>query len=136
MIDTINVLYHYLVNNTTITTEVGSNVYGPPGLPRNFSITKALVFWGDGGGLDVNIPRAVERVAFRCYGTTAKEARAVYNALVDALHRQRADVTIGSTTYRILYAEQSGGPFDMVEPEFGWPFVQVYYNIQFVWFSV
>lgn len=131
-IDTFNVLYTYLSTNANIVS-AGITVYGPPGLPPNYVLGKTIVFTGGGGFFHEKLPIVLDRVQFRCYGTTASVARGVNLALASALNRKaHTQVTIGGSRYVLQYAICTSGAYDMLEPSAEWPFVNVYYAIHFV----
>lgn len=125
MIDALAVLRTYLVAQSTLTAQVpAARVYGPPGLPAGDvpSMPRTcLLYIADGGLEDSRLPGTMPRVQFRCYGATTAGAHTVYRALVDVLHGKR-NAAIGSTNV-LLGADMTAGPYDMIEPSTGWPFV-------------
>jgi hypothetical protein len=132
-IDSAELLWTYLTGVPEITSAVGSNVYGPPGLKTNFVLTPAIMFVGSGGPGDPHLPKLQETWQFRCYGLTTPGARAVYLALYGALHRkshERFAVTGGMAV--LQYAQLMGGPVDDVEPQTGWPLCVSTFAVQFI----
>ena len=130
-IDTFNVLYTYLSTNTNITS-AGIIVYGPPGLPVNYALGKTIVFIGAGGFPHEKLPITLDRVQFRCYAPTSSAARGVNLELAAALNRKaHTQVIIGGARYVLQYSICTSNAYDMIEPNTEWPFVSVFYAIQF-----
>lgn len=124
-----------LVAETTnvVGDEVVSDIYGPPGLPTDWSIRKGLFFLGGGGPGDEQIPIARETFDFYCYGDDAKEARAVFIKLRRCLHRRaHTRITIDSEVYILQYSQLLSGPQDRTDPTEGWNVVYCSFMIQFV----
>ena len=114
-----------LLTQSGVTTQVSTRIYCAPGLAREQQALmprKCLVLLSmPGSEAHPQIPAGIEIVQARCYGATAVEARAVYNALFDAAQRLRKQRP--ATGQYIGNIVQSGGPFDLVEPEVEWPVV-------------
>jgi len=132
VIDSARLLYEWLKADSGVVAEVGTNIYGPPGLPNNFAITKAVMFLGDGGSWDEALPVADGIFQVRCYGETAAEARSVWRTVAAALHHTYGNITVGAETWGLGYAVLVSGPADMMEPEIGWPFVLGTFVLRFV----
>lgn len=131
MLDTAGVLYTVLAADAGLTSN-SFPVYGPPGLPANWPGGKAVAFWADGGLGHDTLPLQYERVQFRVYGSDSQTARLGYRLLADALNRRvHSRVVVGSSTYILQYAAMMSGPYDLIEPEMRWPFVQAWFNVQF-----
>ncbi len=131
LLDTAEVLYTLLAADAALQTN-GFSVYGPPGLPVNWTIGKAVVFWGEGGVGRERLPLTNERVQLRCYGADAESARLGYRLLADALNRKgHTRVTISGKTYVLQYASLTSGPYDLQEPETRWVYVAAFYEVQF-----
>ena len=134
-IDGLNLLYTYLTGITALTTETDSRIYGtgggiPPGISEPL---KMITIASDGGPGDPDIPMAMQRFTFSCYGPTLEDAHSVFTVLFDALHRLgRHEVTIsGSDVGLLQWAELEMGPADVPEPELGWPRVVCAYRVIF-----
>ncbi len=134
MIDVRVAIRAYLAAQAGVAAQVGTRVYGAPGIPRDDALLmprKAIAFYASGGpGGDRYVPEARVNVQFRCYGATSVEAWAVYAALFDALHR--AHHVRSATGQLILTAYETAAPMDMVEPATGWPFVLCAYEVHYV----
>lgn len=132
VIDTFKMLYSYLSTNTNITS-AGIAVYGPPGLPINYVLGKTIVFVGAGGWPHASLPITLDRIQFRCYGQTSSVAREVNIALASALNRKaHTQITIGGLRYVLQHSICTSNAYDMIEPSAEWPFVSVFYAIQFL----
>lgn len=128
-------LYTYLYGCTALMAAISNRLYGgtlqiPDGMTQ---AQTALLFACDGGQGDRDIPMALKRFQFYCYGAMNTEARTVFRELFDALHRQgRTDVTISTGVKHLLsYGELVAGPNDMPEPELGWPRVVCAFQVRF-----
>jgi hypothetical protein len=138
MIDTAEALYVLLTSDSTLAaffTDSGGklNIFGPPGLPDDFTVRKCLVFLGDGGPEDEYTPITREDFAFYTWAPTSDDARAGYQALA-AFFRFKRHVrfTVGGQTVIFQKASRRTGPQDRVDFQDGWPFVYFVYNIHFV----
>lgn len=117
------ILYKYLSTHTAITGN-SISVYGPPGLPVNYTLGKTILFIQAGGVFHEKLPISIDRWQIRCYGTTASQAHDVYTKLQMALNRKgHSNVTISSSTYVLQYAICTSGAIDFVEPSSEWPSV-------------
>lgn len=109
------VLYSFLSADSGLAAAVGTDIYGPPGLPPNLGAKKAISFLVRAGTPDRNLP--VREVSFqvKCFGATPVEARATHEAVREALHgvQMRA---IGSNTILSAWEEQEGQ--DLVDDDF------------------
>jgi len=134
-IDGVKLVYTYLVSVTALMAALDATtqkLYGPPrGRPSGISEPKDfIVFSGDGGMGNPYIPMADEVFVFDCYGATQTSARGVSAYLADALNRaDHKRVTVGSSTELMVWGELIGGPFDLPEPELGWPRVVCRYRV-------
>lgn len=82
--DTNSIIREYLVNQPTLTAEVGTRIYCPR-LPEN-TILPAISFFTRGGISTPYIPGIINpSVQFDCWGNDPIEARQVYRALYDNL---------------------------------------------------
>ena len=131
-------LFHTLLSNSPVAAEVtdglGVHIYGPPGLPENFVLRKAIMYIGDGGIGNPNISIAQDEFEVYCYGTTAQEARMTYRTLYAYLHRRRhtrITLTSGATAV-FQYAQKLSGPQDRIEPVEGWPYCFCSFYIHFI----
>jgi len=132
MIDPLKVLYVYLTGNSEITSN-SIAVYGPPGLPVDWSPSKTIVFSGSGGLSNLNLPVFNDYIEFRCYGASAMEAREVHTVLYSVLHREGLrDVDMGSYTARITHTQEAIRPYDLIEPVTEYFYVMVRYWVKMV----
>jgi len=136
MIDSAELFYTVLSSDSGVLAEVedddGVQVYGPPGLPPDFSIRKAVMFIGNGGDTNEYVPIGVEEFEVYCYGKDSQEARGVYRAVVAALDRRNhhtVAVTGGNALFQ--YAIKRSGPQDRVDPQEGWMFVYTSFEMHF-----
>lgn len=138
MIDTALALYVLLSGDSGLTTAVTDadnvvNIYGPPGLPIEFSLRKAIMYLGDGGPEDDYVPITREDFTFYCYGRESSEAREVFQALAGFFRFKRhVRFTVDGQTVIFQKATRVSGPIDQVEPIEGWPYVHCSYLLQFV----
>lgn len=137
-IDSAELFHTLLAGEPSIANEVtdgmGLHIYGPPGLPIDFSLRKAIMFIGDGGQGDISVPIGRDEFEVYCYGKTSSEARLVYRTLYDFLHRKR-NVRValsGGVTGIFQYGQKISGPQDRVEPEEGWSYVFCSFLIHFI----
>lgn len=137
-IDSAQLFYLLLSNDSSVATEVtdslGVHIYGPPGLPVEFTLRKAIMYIDDGGPGNINIPIGQHEFEVYCYGKTSQEARQVYLALFNFLHRKKhVRVSLGGGTYAIFqYGQKLSGPQDRVEPAEGWPYVFCSFYVHFI----
>lgn len=137
-IDTAEAVYALLSAQASLSsalTDSGGvlNLYGPPGLPVEFSIRKALMYLGDGGPESNRTPIVREDFNFYCYGREASEAREIYKALAAVLrYLGHTRLTINGQTVVFEKAVRLSGPSDRIEPIEGWPFVYCSYTFQFI----
>lgn len=130
-------IYVMLAAEPTINAQVLSggrrSLYGPPGLPPEFSIRKAILYFPDGTGeADRRIPKRTSEYEFRCYGVTAIEADEVFGALYQVMHRRsHRSVTLNAGNAIFLYSSMSGDAASMNEPATDWPFVRAIFDVQF-----
>lgn len=137
MINSARLLYTLLTTDPVLvpalTDANGLQIYGPPGLPREYVLTKTIMFLGNGGSGPMYSSVVQEDFSFWCYGTTPDEAREVWGLLRDQLHRRRhARITVGSQTVQFQYARLQLGPIDQVEPELPWFYAMSTFTIHFV----
>ena len=113
----LSIVRAFLVAQTVLTDVVDQRVYAPR-LPEGATLP-AVGFFIRGGVSNPHIPPIAEpSYQFDCWGSTAIEARSVYNALYEALQGvQQEIVTVGAADYRILSAveEVSGQDIQDVE---------------------
>ena len=127
MIDLKDAIIEDLKTDATLVGLVGSAIYGPPGLPANFSASKAVLITNDGGTPEDWGPMNITRMQVRCYGETAKDANTVWRAVYDAVARKGVrNVVVGPDTVRIFYSSGLSGPIDYVEPVTEFPAVLGY----------
>lgn len=123
VIDSSEMLYTYLASLSEVTSIVGSDLYGPPGLPIGFVLRKAIVFFDVGSQYSDYIP--IDRASYqlRCYGTTAAEAKHVWQVVERVLHRvKHRRITLAGGTVLFQYCHLVGGPNYSTEPSINWPF--------------
>lgn len=138
MIDTAQATYVLLTSDSTLAAAVTDsssnvNIFGPPGLPDNFTVRKAIVYLGDGGPENVYVPITREDFVFYCWAPDAGQARQVYQALARFFRfKTHQRITVGSSTVIFQKATRRSGPQDRVDFTDGWTFVYVVYNLQFV----
>jgi len=140
-IDSAELLYTVLADDNGVLAQVqdgqGVHIYGPPGLPDNFSLRKAIMFLGDGGGTNAFVPIGTDEFALYCYGPESEDARAVYRAVFSCLNRKahhRVFLSSGPAIFQ--YSIKTNGPQDRNDPLEDWPFVYVSFQIQFIEDSV
>jgi len=135
LIDSTLMLYKYLISVNALKTEVSSRIYGPPiGIPAGITAPcKFLLFTGDGGAGNPDVPMTVTRFTFHCYGATQTEAQSVFRKLADALNRaQDKRVTLATGSVALLrFAFKESGPLDLPDPEINFPRVVCTYRITF-----
>lgn len=138
-IDSARLVYELLSGDATLVAAITNvvetvsvlDLYGPPGMPVDFLIRPAIVFWGDGGPSDRIFGR--ESFDFYCYGNDSAQARSLFATLRTLLDRRKhSTITVGSEQWVFQYAELMSGPQDRVEPEEGWPFIYCSFMIHFV----
>lgn len=123
------IVYKLLSENEDLVAQ-GIEVYGPPGMPKWFTLRKAI-FFASNGGMRTEVPIGRETYQFRCYGETFEQANEVYRWLSQVLHRHShiwIEVEAGIEAL-FQYASQTSGPNDMREPETGWPFVLAMFEV-------
>ena len=134
LIDSAELFYTVLSSDTGLTTLVGEQIYGPPGLPPDHvGLTSAVMFIGNGGDSNVNVPIGIEEFEVYCYGADAQVARAIYLAVLNALNRKKHrtySVTGGTAIFQ--YAIKQTGPQDRVDPAEGWPFTYASFELHFI----
>ncbi len=136
-IDTAELFYVLLASSSSVLAQIqngaGTHIYGPPGLPNDFIIQKSIMYLGDGGLGNINIPLGQEEFQVYCYGKDAQEARAVFLAVRTLLHRKKhIQVTLSNGTAVFQYAQLMAGPQDRVEPLEGWPYVYSSFLVHFM----
>lgn len=136
IVDTNEVITTLLLSLPHVTNLVGTRVYGPPGLPTDFTIDHAVMFLNDGGPGNIYLPVKVESVPIYCYGKTARLARKLFRALDRDLHG-KGHGWIDLHEYRALfqYAEMGAGPIDRVEPDTEFCFCYSSWSIQIASFQ-
>jgi hypothetical protein len=128
-------LYKYLTSVNALMTEVSNRLYGPPAsIPSGITAAcKFLLFTGDGGAGNPDVPMTSQRYTVHCYGATQTEAQSVYRTLADALNRaQDKRVTLATGSIGLLrFAVKESGPYDLPEPETEWPRVISTFRVHF-----
>lgn len=139
-IDSATLLHAVLASDSTLAAAVTHvvadetvvDIYGPPGLPANFTIRSGLFFLGLGGPGNPELPIGQEVFDCYCYGKDAAEARLIYRLLRRCLHRRSHEqLTIDSVVHLFQYAQLLSGPQDRLEPEEGWNLVYCSFMVQF-----
>lgn len=126
------IVREYLASNTdaaTLQALVGARIITPR-LPQNTTLP-ALGFLTRGGASTPYIPGIVEpSIQFDCWDDNAIGARAVYNALYDALQgMERTAVVVGGTTYYILSAIEEVQGQDLIEQGLGDVDIPEYFRV-------
>jgi hypothetical protein len=137
MIDTAEALYVLLTSDATlagvVTDADGVHIYGPPGLPDDFTIRKAIVFLGDGGADDEYTPITREDFVFYCWAPDASQAREVYLALANFFRfKTHVHITVSGEDVIFQKANRRSGPQDRVDFQDGWSFTYAVFNLHFV----
>jgi len=131
-IDPLKAVYVFLSTNSALQAN-NIAVYGPPGLPVDWSPSKTITFFGGGGIANRDLPIYSDSYRFYCYGSTSLEARFVHTVLYGVLHRTGVtDVVVGSNIVRITYISEISRPTDGVEQVTEYPYVLVLYQIKMV----
>lgn len=136
-IDTAELLYTVLTSDSALTAlltdGLGVHIYGPPGLPPDFSLRKALMFLGDGEDTNPYTPIGQADYAIYCYGQESWEAAKVYTALRGALNRKKhTRYTLSGGQAIFQYALMQVGRQDRTDPAEGWPFVYCSFVMHFI----
>jgi hypothetical protein len=110
------------------------HIYGPPlGVPSGVSSPRRLVSFGnDGSSISPQLPVAGDRVTFWCYGSLQSDAMLVYRALHDAMNGAYFRLAKTGCVWLLRTASQLAGPYDIPEPEIGWPRVVAAYQINYL----
>ena len=127
-IDTNSILVTYFKTQSTLTDlTTTARIYGPPGLPADFTIQPAVSFFTSGGNSDLYVTelRSPSKT-IKCWGSTPVEARQVYRALYQVLQGIER-VTVESNI--ILCAEQEVEGQDLIDPDTDWPFVLTFFKV-------
>ena len=133
-IDTLASVRAYLVGQATLTTVLtnAAYVYGPPGLPDKIISAmpcKVITFLQSGGmPHGFQTPLTSVRVEFRCYGATHIEASTVERTLASVLDKKN-NVEIGTNC--LFSARKATEAQNLQEPDTGWPFMWVPYELTF-----
>lgn len=137
-IDSSELLYAYLsgqsalISAITETTPGGPvvHLYGPPGVPANWTIHRAVMFLGSGGPGNDDLPLTVETFQFRCYGPEIWDAVTIYRTLLPTLTRIYATpVAIAGGEGLLQYARLISGPIHNIDPQTEWPYVMAMFQI-------
>ena len=138
IVDSAELFYTVLASDSTITAlltdGLGLHIYGPPGLPEDFTLRKAIMYIGDGGVGDTNVPIGQDEFEVYCYGKDAAEARSVYKTLFAVMHRKKhVRITLSNGKTAILqYAQKLSGPQDRTEPVEGWSYCFCSFYMHFI----
>ncbi len=125
MVDPILALREFLLADLSVTTEIGSRVYGGE-LPKNQVSSmpvKAIVVnlapgaSSFGGGYQEFSDIAVDTT---CYGATPHEAFQVWRVLYPALKQMRRNIKQQAMLH---WANRSAGPLPLRDPDTDWPFI-------------
>lgn len=133
--DPIGALVQLLTNKSTLATAVtrSSRVWIVGGqMPGTFDGGKGILVPGSGGPIDVTMTQ--RNVQIRCYGSTHKEATALWVTLMDALHDTGpTNVAVTGGTVTMGKARLIGGPEPGIEPETEWRYVLTLWDI--IWYG-
>lgn len=106
------------------------HLYGPPGLPANWTLTKALMFLGDGGPSQEHLPMEYGSFQFRTYAPTPWDAEDVHLLLTEALlHKNATPVAVTGGNALFQFAERLSGPHNGVEPMTLFPFTMSLWKV-------
>ena len=139
IIDTAELVYAYLMAQPSLVDEVRQTVgtatvvhiYGPPGVPPNWTLRKAVTYARMGGTGSDDVPIMTEQFQFRCYGPSVWDAVSVYRRLMPVLQRIAATrVTLSNGVGLLQYARLISGPTDTMEPQTKWPMVMATFEIR------
>lgn len=123
--DLITGVRSYLLNTALVAAEVVDRVYGG-GLPRALidgGAQPAVAVRGAGGSGSYGggyQQYGDQRVDVLCYGETSREARTVYDIVCPVLKQMRRN---RQGACLLHWANQAGGPLDLIDPDTDWPFV-------------
>lgn len=125
MIDVGAAIRQYLLMQGDLTALVGSRIYAesdspPPGYKPG-SDGPAVCFKTRGGSHDFSDKLLLPSVQVKVYADTTLRANEAYRALYDALHNGH------DATMRWAQSETLG--VTLLEPETGWAFVLVYFQV-------
>lgn len=138
MIDTAEALYVLLTSDPTVAaavtdTDGNVNIFGPPGLPDDFTIRKAISFLGDGGPENEYVPITKEDFGMYMWAPDSGQARLIYRVVADFFRFKRhVRFTVNGQTVIFQKAARQSGPSDRVDFQDGWPYVYCVFNVQFV----
>lgn len=130
--DPIAALVTWLRTQATLTAQTSTRIWGgavPRSEQDNMPRKCLTVLRAGGRGPDRDVPDGVCQVYCRCYGATAVEANAVYDALFGTVHRKHHIRPATGQLLVTLFID--GEPIDMVEPATDWPFVQVSLEVRY-----
>jgi len=123
-IDWAKALRAELVSKPLLTSLVGSRIYAEADYPAEGytpAVGPAICFKASGGTIDASNALLVPRVQFKCYAANEVQCQQTSWRLFDALHFQHGAA--------VRWATQQTVPVTLREPESGWLFVLVYYNV-------
>ena len=133
-VDTNAILREYLITSgTDLYTLCGTRVYMNRIPEQEFTnASPGLLARVTGGTVDYSVPVQRPTYQIRCYGGTTSgemrdsDAMQVARALADVLKSAEMKTVTSGT---ILYAEQVTANQPLVDPDTGWPFVLVQYQV-------
>ena len=129
MLNTIQRIYDYLAASDAygFYTAVSTRVWSPVVAADFLNTQPAVVFHVASERSHKTNATHTAQVTFKCYGggATHSSASTVYRLLHDKLHGK------GSYANKILEASQVAASQQLVDPEKGWPYVIVTYQIIF-----
>ena len=137
VIDSAELFYLVLASDSGVLAEVqdglGVHIYGPPGLPDDFSLRKSIMYLGDGGDTNAFVPIGQDEFALYCYGPESSDARDVYRAVFACLNRRsHSQIVLSNGTAIFQYGIKVAGPQDRNDPAEDWPFVYCSFQIHFI----
>lgn len=131
-VDTMELLLSYLGAQSTLTTAVTTatvnkgrpQIYGPPGVPDGWTLSKAVVCLRQHGTASLDLPLGYQTFQIRCYAPKSWQASQLFTIVQGLLHRRDATfVPVQGGEALLQFGQLTSGPVDSVEPETNWPFV-------------
>lgn len=136
MIDSHSAMRTHLIVPSDLRTLLGGDHVYWPELPASLSSSmprKAISFRISGGATDPYLRAQRARLTLRCWGESAFEAMRVYRALYDRLHDSQ-NFIVGDVGFHGAFESVPGEPLE--DPDTGWPFVFVVYDLWMATVSV
>ena len=111
-IDTVAEMITYLRADAGVTAQVATRVYGPPGIPNGAALQKMIDVFVTSEPNKIDVPMLEAEIQVRCWGTTAKAAWQVYQAVNAALHRTGLQMWVGQNAGTVIMYQcyKSFGP--------------------------